>query len=451
MKNIKYIIIATLIVSMSSCGLYSKFQSPEIDTENLAGTEIDLPDTSLVNLPSWEDYFTDTKLKEYILIALESNSDLQITQLNVNQAERGLKTSKLAYLPSISVSAEGAIYSLSGSTINTFNIPVSASWELDLFGRKYNTKHQAISVVAQTREQVRLLETQLIAAVASNYYALILADEQLRIANMSLETMGETLSAQKSLKEVGMQNQLSIEQTSANIKSFELTIKDLEKNVSLLENNLCLLLNTTPQHLERNNVIAYSNPITESISLEALSNRPDVRYAEMLLSQSFYGVSYARSSLYPNIALGGSIGWTNYVSSILDPAQWLLTALGSITQPIFNANVNRANLENAKDRYDQQLIAFQKSLLTAGKEVNDAIIEIQTSKDKDVICKEQISRLESAVSITRELMNSGRVTYLDVLVAQNSYFSAQMEGCAVRYANAIAQINLYKALGGGSN
>ncbi|MFI3262736.1 MAG: TolC family protein [Rikenellaceae bacterium] len=451
MRSIKYIIIAAISFSISSCGLYTKYQSPEIDTEDLAGASVDLPDSALVALPAWSEYFTDAKLKEYITIALESNSDLQVTRLNIDQAERGLKNAKLAYLPSIAISAEGSAYSVAGSTLKTYNFPLSASWELDLFGRKYNTKHQAISVVAQTREQVRLVETQLITAVATNYYALILADEQLRISNNSLSIIRETLSAQESLKEVGMQSQLSIEQTTASMKSFELTIKDIEKNISLLENSLCLLLNRTPQHLERNNAITYSTPVKESISLQALSNRPDVRYSEMLLSQSFYGVSYARSSLYPSISLSGSIGWTNYASAILDPADWVLSALGSVTQPLFMANVNRANLENAKDRYEQQLIMFEKSLLTAGKEVNDALIEIETSQKKEIISEEQVSRLESAVSISRDLMNSGRVTYLDILSAQNSYLAAQLDYTSIRYANAIAQINLYKALGGGSN
>ncbi len=457
MKKIKYIALAAVALTLSSCGVYRKFQTPEVTATNvtssahMTGVEMILPDASLVVLPSWEDYFTDPQLKEYISIALESNSDLQITQLNVSQAERGLKSARLAYLPTIAFSPEGTISGIVGeSSVKTYNIPITVGWELDLFGRKYNAKHQAISVVDQTREQVRLVKTQLVAAVATNYYALILADEQLRISNSSLDIIRETLEAQKSLKEVGMQTQLSIEQTTASLKSFELTIKDLQKGISLLENNLCLLLNMSPTRLSRAESISYAAPIESSISLATLSNRPDVRYAEALLAQSFYGESYARSSLYPSISLGGSIGWTNYFSVILDPAEFVLSALGSITQPIFAANVNRANLQNAKDQYEQQLIAFEKSLLTAGKEVNDALIEIENSKEKESLSAEQVARLEAAVSISRDLMDTGKINYLEVLVAQNSYLLAQLDGASISYANAIAQINLYKALGGGN-
>ncbi len=447
----KYIYILAAAVTLSSCGIYSKFSTPEVTAKNLAGEGVELPDSALVAIPSWEEYFTDVQLREYITIALESNSDLQITQLNVSQAERGVRTSRLAYLPTIAFSPEGSISGLAGgSSIKSYNIPITVGWELDLFGRKYNTKHQALSMLAQSREQERLVKTQLVAGVATSYYALILADEQLRISNRSLAILRETLSAQESLKEVGMQTQLSIEQTKASLKSFELTIKDIEKNISLLENNLCLLLNTTPHKLARAESFSYSAPIEGAISLSALSNRPDVRYAEMLLAQSFYGENYARSSMYPSISLGGSVGWTNYFGVILDPAKFLLSAIGSLTQPIFAGGVNRANLQNAKDRYEQQLITFEKSLLTAGKEVNDALIEIQNAKEKESLSASQIESLQSAVEISRELMNSGKSNYLEVLVAQNSYLSAQLSGAAINYASAIAQINLYKALGGGN-
>ncbi len=460
MKSLnKYIVIAVVAIGLSSCGVYRKFQTPEVEVANvtsvdhMTGVDMLLPDTALVAIPSWEEFFSDNQLKEYISQALESNSDVQIARLNIDQAQRGLKSARLAYLPSIALTPEGAISGIAGggTSVKTYTIPVTVGWELDLFGRNYNKKYQAMSVVEQSRQQVRMVEMQLVSAVATNYYALILADEQLRIANKSLSILEETLEAQKSLKEVGMQTQLSIEQTAANIKSFELTIKDLEKGVSLIENNLCLLLNMSPTRLGRAEEISQTATIdASSVSMAALSNRPDVRYSEALLAQSFYGESYARSSLYPSISLGGSAGWTNFYSAILDPAEFVLSALTSLTQPIFAANVNRANLENAKDKYEQSLISFQKSLLSAGKEVNDALIEIENVTAKESLSREQIARLESAVSISKELMNTGKSNYLEVLVAQNSYLTAQLDGVAIRYANAVAQINLYKSIGGGA-
>ncbi|MFR9602611.1 MAG: efflux transporter outer membrane subunit [Rikenellaceae bacterium] len=453
----KYIVIAAVAIGLSSCGVYRTFQTPEVEATNvtsvdhISGIQMLLPDTSLVVVPSWGEYFTDPQLREYIAQALESNSDLQIARLNIDQAQRGLKSARLAYLPTIAFTPEGTISGIAGGTsVKTYTLPITAGWELDLFGRNYNKKHQALSVVEQTREAVRLAQTQLVAAVATNYYALILADEQLRVANKSLAIINETLEVQKSLKEVGMQTQLSVEQTAASLKSFELTIKDLEKSVLLIENNLCLLLNMSPTKLLRAESISYAAPLTEAISLSALSSRPDVRYAEAQLAQSFYGESYARSSLYPSISLGGSVGWTNYYSVILDPAEFVLSALASLTQPIFAANVNRANLANAMDIYEQNLIAFQKSLLSAGKEVNDALIEIENSSAKELLSQEQIARLEAAVSISKDLMTTGKINYLEVLVAQNSYLTAQLDGAAIRYANAVAQINLYKSLGGGA-
>ncbi len=441
-RKIKYIAAIVCLLALSSCGIYAKFQAPEVDDTSLVGEEITLREESLTQLPAWRDYFTDAPLVTLIEEALTNNTDLRTAELNVSQAQRGLRTAKLAYLPSLMFSGEGSVTKYAGVTTNSYTLPLVASWEVDLFGRLRNTKRQAAAVVEQTKIYQSAVQSQLIAGVATNYYALILADNQLTVALESLEVMRSSLETIKALKEIGAQNQAAVEQYEANVKSVEITIESLRQSVELTSNNLNLLLSRSPRSVERSSEITLSDiEIEESLSLVALSSRPDVKYAEAELCQSFYGVNYARSSLYPSINITGIVGYSL--------GEILLQAIGTVTQPIFMAGANRAALGNAKDQYEQSLLAFNYTLINSGKEVNDAMVNLSAAERKTTLTLAQTDHLKRAVEVTSDLMEAGQANYLEVLVAQNSYLSASLELQTIRYNEAVAQISLYNALGGG--
>ena len=443
MKNQSRNILATLALcslTLSSCGLYTNFNSEEIPSD-VAGENITLPDTAVVALPTWKEVFTDSHLQGLITKALAQNADLEVARLNTQQAKRVLTTSKLAYLPSIVFSPE---ISKGIDIPMEYKLPVAASWELDLFGKLHNQKRQAKAAFEQTKAYKQAVQSQLIAGVATNYYSLLLADKQLAWTKESYAILESTLMTMEALKEVGMQTQAAVLQTRGNLNELEITLNNLELQVALLENNLCLLLQESPKAISRGSldetIIDY--PIDETISLAVLSNRPDVKVAEMNLAQSFYGVNYARAALYPNITLSAQGGWFN-------PGDWLLNALASATQPIFMAGVNRANLANAKDAYEQQLVLFEQSLLKAGKEVNDAIVSQNNSSIQKAIASEQVATYNKAVETTQALMDSGMASYLEVLTAQNAYLGSRINQAAIWHSHAISQINLFNALGGG--
>lgn len=441
-NNIKYIMALTLACVLSSCGVYSKFSSPEITDTSLAGEEITLREESLDSLPSWRDYFEDAKLIKLIEIALENNNNLKIAGLNISQAERGLQSARLAYIPSIYFAGEVEATRLGSYTTKTYTLPIVASWEVDLFGGIRNNKMIAESALEQTKIYNSSVQSQLVAAVATNYYALILADNQLKVAYESLDIMNQSLETIKALKEIGAQNQAAVEQSEANLQALKITIENLKQNVDLTSNNLNLLLSRTPQNIDRSSEIINSKlELDGSLSLTALSSRPDVLYAEAVLCQSFYGVNYAHSALYPKINITGIIGFS--------AKELLLSAIGSLTQPIFMANANRNALENAKDTYEQNLLAFNQSLINAGKEVNDAIINRDAAIRKTSLSEKQTAHLNKAVSITQELMDAGKSNYLEVLTAQNTYLSSSLELESIKYNEAISSISLYMALGGG--
>ena len=215
---------------------------------------------------------------------------------------------------------------------------------------------------------------------------------------------------------------------------------------------MSLLLFETPQAIERGSL--YDQNFTEEFSvgipLQMLSNRPDVRSAEQALAQAFYMTNAARSAFYPSITLSGSIGWTNSIAgAIVNPMQAIASAVGSITEPLFNRRMNVAQLRIAKAQQEEARLAFQQTLLNAGSEVNDALMQYQTAHQKAEYYVKQIDALSIAAESTRLLMEHGSTNYLEVLTAQQSLLTAQLTQVANRFSEIQSLISLYQALGGG--
>ena len=453
MRKINLLIsIAVATLGFNSCGLYTDFSTPESEVENLAGETIALPDTAAVAVPGWKEYFTDAHLQALINEALVSNSDIRISALNVEQAERALRVSRRAFIPSFTLGPNGSVSGVPNAGTGasyTYAVPVQASWELDIFGRLRNAKEQAKAGLMMTNEYDQLIRTQIISGIANAYYSLVLLDNQLSMSREAEKLATESYEAIKSLKEVGLQSEAAVLSASANLSKISLSIKDIEVSIADTEGAICLLLNKAPMPIVRGNILDLKCELGAAVSLVVLSNRPDVKAAEMNLAQSFYGVNYARAALYPNIRISGAASWTNNLGGVIvNPADFLFSALASITQPIFQAGANKANLENAKDKYEQQLISFEKALLVAGSDVNTYLGHIKAAEDKVELSAEQVKQLSNAVDVTKDLMLFGKANYLEVIAAQSAYLEAQIAEATNLYNYCVGGINLFKALGG---
>ena len=207
-----------------------------------------------------------------------------------------------------------------------------------------------------------------------------------------------------------------------------------------------------PQGIERSSLDEQIFPaeISVGVPLQLLANRPDVRQAEYNLAQAFYATNAARAAFYPSIILSGNAGWTNSGGGmILNPGKWLLGAVGSLAQPLFNKGANIANLRIAKAQQEEALLQFRQSLLDAGKEVNNALGQWQTARERIAIGKNQIAALQEAVRKTELLMRHSSTNYLEVLTAQQSLLAAQLTDAQDRFDEIQGVIELYHALGGG--
>lgn len=452
----KKIVIAILFAfPLSGCHIYRAYERPEsvVVSDSLYREPVAGADTVSLASLSWKELFTDPQLQMLIETGLANNTDLGIARLKVKEAEAQLMTSRLSYLPSVSFTPQGTLTSVDGSKPSkTYNLAVAADWEIDLFGKLLNSKRGAQAALEQSEAYRQAVQTQLVATIANSYYTLLMLDRQLDITRRTADTWTESVRTMKALKRAGQTTEMAVAQTEAGKLSVDASVLSLERQINETENSLSTLLGMSPQEIGRSTLEKQEFPdsLSTGVPLQLLSRRPDVRQCEAQLAVAYYATNSARSAFYPGITLSGSAGWTNAAgAAITNPGQWLLSAVGSLVQPLFNRGKNIANLKIAKAQQEEALLTFRQSLLKAGAEVNDALVQWQTARQRILLDEQQTASLRSALRSSELLMQHSSQNYLEVLTARQSLLQAELNVAADRFDEIQGVINLYHALGGG--
>jgi len=454
-KQIIFMICATAL--LSGCHIYKSYERPQVKTAGIyrdtaSINNIQASDTTnMGNLP-WKEIFRDPKLQTLIKQGLSHNVDLQTAMLRVEETKASLLAAKLAFAPSLAFSPQGTIARFDGVTADTYSLPVTASWQVDLFGSLLNAKREAKATLLQSEAYRQAVQTQVIANISNCYYTLLMLDKQLAITEKTAKIWGENVLTMKAMKKAGMTNEAGVSQSEATYYQINATLPDLRRQIRETENTLSLLLGEGPQQIQRSTLADQQMPekLSTGIPVQMLSNRPDVKQAEMNLASTYYSTNQARSAFYPQITLSGSAGWTNSAGAVIvNPGKFLATVVGSLTQPLFYRGTNIARLKIAKAQQQEALLAFQQKILVAGTEVSNALYKYQTAGEKCIQREQQILSLNNSVVNTQQLMKLGSSTYLEVLTAQQSLLSAQLSDVQDNFERIQAVISLYQALGGG--
>lgn len=444
---------------MSSCGIYNKYERPEVNATGLVRDVTSNTDTLAVadttsfgNLP-WRSVFTDPQLQALIEQGLAKNTDLLNAALNVKMVEAQLTAAKLAFVPSFTFSPQGTISSWDGSkAAKTYSLPVNASWSIDLFGNLLNQKRSAQMALLATKDYQLVVKTNLIANIANMYYTLLMLDKQLEIVDNMTQLTKDTWDMMKLQKELNNAKETSVQSAEANYYSVLAQAADLKRQIRETENSLSLLLGQPAQTIGRGKLENQSLPteFSTGVGIQMLNNRPDVHYAEMTLAQCFYDTQAARSKFYPNISISGSGAFTNNSGGgIVNPGKWLLNAVGSLVQPIFQNGQLVAQLKVAKAQQEQAFNTWQQAVLSAGSEVSNALVLYNSSDEKSKLEQKQIESLTKNVDYTKDLFSMGGSTYLEVITAQQSLLNAELSKVQDDFYKMQAVVNLYYALGGG--
>ena len=456
MKNAsKIMIVAAVSISLTGCSLYKEMHGTYESQAQIIGDAYgksqdlkDYPTDGSLGDISWREFFTDPLLQKLIDQVLANNTDLNSACIAVEKSMESLKAAKMGYLPSLYFSPSGSLSSFDFSPVTkAYNLPLQVSWDADLFGSITNKKRAANAVLLQSQMRVESMRSNLVSAVAQQYYMLQLLDRQLEILTATDSLWNASLETEKILWENGKVYSTAVNQMESSYLSVKTQIVDIRRNIRSVENALCRLMAETPQHIERSKW--GSAALTEStdsttgqrmfdmkfiiigVPAEALQRRPDIRMANFAMEEAFYNTQTARAAFFPNITLQGVAGWTNREGAV-NPGKILLNAVAQLTE------------EDLQHKYVQIVI-------DAGNQVNEALADCQAAREKHAFYHRQVEVLGEAYYGTHELMDNGKANYLEVLTAQESLLSAQLNEAMNMYNGAQAVIALYIALGGATN
>ena len=453
-------IMMSAALLLTSCGLYNKYERPDVDTKGLVRDTVSLTDTLAVadttsfgNLP-WRSLFTDPQLQTLIQQGLDNNPDLLNAALNVHMVNEALKIAKLAFLPSVAISPQGTLSSFDGAAATkSYSLPVTASWNVDLFGNLLSAKRSAQMQLIATKDYQTVVKCNVISAIANLYYTLLMLDRQIEIvSDMELLTK-DTWDKMKFMHDnrVGYRS-TAVQSAEAAYYQVQTQKIDLQRQVREMENSLSLLLGQPGQAIPRGRFEGQYLPseFSTGVGIQMLANRADVHANEMALAQCFYDVETARSRFYPSITVSGTAAFTNNNGTV-NPGKWLLSAVGSLVQPIFQHGQIVAGLKVAKDKYEQAFNTWQNSIYKAGNEVSNALVSYNSYADKAELDGKRVAVLKKNVEDTRKLMeSSSNTTYLEVISAQSNLLNAEINEVTDQFNKMQSVINLYQALGGGA-
>lgn len=450
------IIIAGFCILTVSCGSLGKYKHVTEVPDNLYGDVAATDNSTNIATFQWRDIFTDPALQSMIDTALVRNLDLQASAEHILQAEAVLLGAKLSYIPTLGITGSYTpAYVGDGFANKTYDYQLSAtsSWQLSIF-RLINNQKYAKATLTQQADYYQAVRVKLISSVANSYFTLMMLDSQLATTKQMLEAWKQSVETVIALKDAGLADQVAVNQYQANLDNMKITVNDLQSEVSQTENAINMLLSRpvgTPIVRGSLNDQKVPEVISAGVPVQMLTLRPDVRAAEINLEQAYYAKRGAILNFFPSLSINGSVGFVDPGTGALSPITQLANVGAGLVAPIFNAGKNRSELLKAKSLQREARLSFDNTLLEAGREVNDAFIDLRNSETNVAFHKSRAEALDKAREDTEYLMrNSLDKTYLDVLYAYTNSFEARLTLIANQAKRLQSVANIYSALGGGA-
>lgn len=374
-KNIVLIVVAALL--LSSCGVYKKFE-PVSDTRQEARAN----EEKHFGEMQWSEVFTDPQLQALIEKALQNNVDLQKSHLAVQQMEASLKASKLAYLPSVGFNPSATFSGIESTSTSAYMIPVALDWQIDIFGRATTAKRKANALTEEYRDLEQATRAELIAAVAKTYYSLSMIDSQTKVVTNTIAIREQALETQKALMRAGHVNSAAVSQFNAELCAARVQLVNLQKQFNEVRNSLAILIDENIDEIQCGSMdVAFPEIGNVEVSSINLLSRPDVRASQRALEAAFYAERGTIAEYWPNIGISASTGF--------NPSDFVWSVAGSLFQPIFQRGQLNANRKIAKAQQEQARLDFEKTLLTASVDIDNALCSLKTANNAAALYKEQ--------------------------------------------------------------
>lgn len=450
-NKIKIFFLGSILL-LSGCSLYKPYEETLSVPADIMGDIVQTDDTTSLGNLGWRQLFTDPLLQQLIERALQNNTDVQQAQLTIEQAQNDLTSARLGYFPTLSFEPSGSLTRFNSETIRAYTIPLTASWQTNIFGQVASQKRKAKAYQQMQEDYKQAVQTQLAANVAATYYNLVMLDRELQILQETQEVWEKSLESMRVLYEAGLYQSPAVHQMEASLASVLGGIAEVQSLRQITESSLCLLLSETPHHIDRSPYGSFVMPaqLNIGVPLRLLDARPDVRQAARGIEIAYYDTQQARQALYPNLTLSATLGWSNG-EDLVNPARFLSQAVASLTQPLFAQGRLKARYKNTQIEQEKARLHFVQTLLNAGNEVYCQLSICKKTEQKAAYLTSIVHSLNEAYMGTRELMNNGTNTYVEVLKSQEDLLTAQITEVQNHYEGIQAVINLYTALGGFGN
>lgn len=453
-----------MLGAITSCMARKEYERPKnVVDEKLFRTDMLPSDSATVANVSWKEIFTDPILQGHISKALDNNLDIRIALQSITSAEAYLKQSKAAYAPTLSVGPNYTFQTQSLNTqfgqiigerryVNQFDITATLGWEADIWGKMKAQEKAQLAAYLGTVAAHKAVKSGLVASIASAYYQLLTFDAQKKIITETIAIREKNLETTKALKTSGTLTEVAVQQSEALVFNAKSLLIDIDTQIQLLENTMSLLMGEPSHTIERSTLEGQSLPIDLKLGYPAqlLANRPDVMRAEYGLMNAFELTNAAKAQFYPTLKLTGTGGLQSVdIDHLFNVNSLFANVVAGLAQPILNKRTIKTNYDVSLANQETAYLNFRKTVLTAGKEVSDAIRVFSVQDSFIDLKQKELNAYKNSVEYSQELVNYGMANYLEVLNASVNSLNAELNISNARYNKMKAAVELYQALGGG--
>lgn len=455
----KPIAAALFALLAGGCMVGPDYVRPPVDAPT--AWRLDEKDVRDLANTAWWEQFGDPVLNDLVALALRENKDLLIASARVDEyaGRYGFVRSEL--FPQVGAAADArrqrdiaaVVVGAGTSTVyNSYSTVLNASWEIDLWGRIRRQTEAARAQLLASEEARQGVIMSLVGSAAGGYINLRDLDRQLEIARATAKARGESYEIFKLRYEGGIISLLELSQNRSQYEEALATIPVFEKAIAQQENGLSVLLGKNPGPIQRGKTIdeLLLPGIPAGLPSELLTRRPDIREAEQKLIAANALIGAAKAQYFPTISLTGLLGFSSTsLSNLFDSQSKVWQYGGGITMPIFTAGAIAGQVAAAEAGQQQALFAYQKAIQQGFREVNDALIDQDRTREQLEAQKRQVAALQQYADTARLRYENGYTSFIEVLDAERSLFNAQLQYTQSQQVQFQAMINLYKAIGGG--
>ena len=454
MKITKYIIIVIALSTLiTSCKLGPEYKRPDIVTSEKF--RFSASDDSLQNI-EWWTMFNDSDLDTLVKYALDSSLDVLTMASRVEQARYTVGYTKADGLPNFGIQAgiSGGNYggSLMPSETASFSAGVNMAWEIDFWGKYKSLNEAARADLLATEFGMRELQIAVITEVVSDYFILLDYRARLNVAEKTLETRNEYLNIIQQRFDVGYAPEIDLNQAQMQVAIAQSAIPVYTRLVAKTENALSVLIGKNPGAIIANKDLKEVDvpaDIPNGLPSELIERRPDVLQSEMILAAQNAQISAAIAMRFPSISLTGFLGGASNDLSALNSTGLAWNVGANLLGPIFNFNKNKRRVQIEREKTEQAIFGYRKSILQAFREVEDALVDIQTYKDEIESRTAHFNAADNAQKLSQQRYDKGVTSYLEVLESQRQAFESELNLYQVKQEYLNSYMRLYKAIGGG--